>query len=347
MEKINLVGADLAALQELLKGLDEPPFRGKQIMQWLYGKGQLQIEGMHNLPKDLRQRLAQVSCIRIPQVIKRRVSKDGTRKYLLQLADGERIETVFIPEGDRFTLCVSSQVGCAMGCSFCATGQGGFVRNLGVDELVGQVLAVQRDVKERITNIVLMGMGEPLANYEQVMGAIRLWNHPLGFNIAARRLTISTCGLVPQIRQLAAEDLQIVLAISLHAPTDELRNQLMPINRRYPLGELISACRDYVAQTNRRLTFEYAMIKGVNDSPSMARRLGQLLQGLLCHINLIPLNPTTSDFEQTGPQELRQFQEILASYNLEATIRRERGADIEAACGQLRTHHQGKGIRRI
>lgn len=246
MEKFNLVGADLPSLQEFVQSLGEPPFRAKQVMQWLYHKGQTQIQHMTNLPSSLRQKLLEAAQVDLPSVEKKRTAKDGTRKYLLRLHDQEKIETVFIPEGNRFTICISSQAGCAMGCSFCATGQGGFSRNLTKGEIIGQILITQKDIKERITNVVVMGMGEPLANYDEVMDAIQLCNDPLGFGIAARKLTISTCGLIPGIYRLAEENIQIVLAVSLHAPTDELRDQIMPINNHYPLAPLMEACHYYV-----------------------------------------------------------------------------------------------------
>lgn len=343
MEKVQLIGADLATLQELMSTLKEPPFRAKQIMQWIYHRGRFDFQQMGNLPKTLRDKLDEAASIELPRVAARRISRDGTHKYLLQLEDGATIETVLIPEGNRRTLCVSSQVGCPMDCRFCATGTQGFRRNLTVGEMVGQVLAVQRDSKEKITNIVLMGMGEPLANYEQVMGAIRLWNDPLGLEIAARRLTVSTCGLVPGIRRLSREGLQVVLAVSLHAPNDDLRNQIMPINRRYNLAQLMKACREYVETTNRRITFEYALMRNFNDSSEHARQLAQLVKGILCHVNLIPLNPVAAHgWASSTKEQVLLFQKELAKHNIEATIRAERGADIEAACGQLKSRLGGK-----
>ncbi|NLN17041.1 MAG: 23S rRNA (adenine(2503)-C(2))-methyltransferase RlmN [Firmicutes bacterium] len=345
MEKVQLIGADLAAMQELMSTLKEPPFRAKQVMQWIYQRGRFDFQQMGNLPKTLRDKLDGAASIVLPRITARRLSQDGTQKYLLELADGATIETVLIPEGSRRTLCVSSQVGCAMDCRFCATGAQGFERNLTVGEMVGQVLAVQKDSQEKITNIVLMGMGEPLANYEQVMGAVRLWNDPLGLGIAARRLTISTCGLVPGIRRLSREGLQVVLAVSLHAPNDDLRNHIMPINRRYNLTQLMEACREYVEATNRRITFEYALMQGFNDSPEHARQLAQLIKGILCHVNLIPLNPVDGHgWTSPTKRQVLLFQEELARHNIEATVRAARGADIEAACGQLKSRLGGKEV---
>ncbi|NLM94115.1 MAG: 23S rRNA (adenine(2503)-C(2))-methyltransferase RlmN [Firmicutes bacterium] len=345
MEKVELIGADLETIQELMSTLKEPPFRAKQIMQWIYHRGRFDFHQMGNLPKTLRDKLDETASIALPRITARRISRDGTQKYLLELEDGATIETVLIPEGNRRTLCVSSQVGCAMDCRFCATGAQGFQRNLTVGEMVGQVLVVQKDSQDKITNIVLMGMGEPLANYEQVMGAVRLWNDPLGLGIAARRLTISTCGLVPGIERLSREGLQVVLAVSLHAPNDDLRNQIMPINRRYNLSQLMDVCRQYVEATNRRITFEYALMQGFNDSLEHARQLAQLIKGILCHVNIIPLNPVNGHgWASPTKKQVLLFQQELARYNIEATVRAERGADIEAACGQLKSRLLGKEV---
>jgi 23S rRNA (adenine2503-C2)-methyltransferase len=267
-----------------------------------------------------------------------RTSADGTEKYLFALSAGGSIETVLLPEEERDTVCISTQVGCAMNCSFCATGRSGFQRDLSAAEIVSQVLFVQRRLKaedRQLTNIVYMGMGEPLANYAAVLRSVRLINHPLGMNLGARRITISTCGLAPRIRDLADEDLQVNLAVSLHAATDPERSAIMPIGRVYPLAELLAACDYYTARTHRRISYEYALIDSLNDGPEQAERLGNLLKGRLCHVNLIPINPVG---EETRPSAKRiaEFARALERTGIPVSIRRERGTDIEAACGQLR-----------
>ncbi len=318
----------------------EPAYRARQILNWLYQHGADRFAAMTNLPRAWRERLEAEARIGAPAVVRRQISADGTRKLLLQLDDGALVEAVLIPDGDRFTACISSQAGCAMGCAFCATALGGLQRNLRTGEIVGQLLRLNADLAEsgqRVTHIVFMGMGEPLANYERVVRAVRLIHHPLALGMSQRRITVSTVGLVPGIRRLAEERLQITLAISLHAPNDELRNRLVPINRRYPLAELLAAAREYVEKTHRRVTFEYVLLKGINDSPAEARQLAGLAQSLLCHVNLIPFNPVPeSGFERPGEGEIRRFQEILQGYGVPVTVRRQRGADIDAACGQLR-----------
>lgn len=342
MEKKDLKSMTLEELKDYMTTvLKEKGFRAQQIFQWLHQKNVTSFQEMKNLSQNLRERLEETAYIeKITPVAKRR-SKDGTIKYLFRLKDGETIESVYLPYGDRKSICISSQVGCGMGCTFCATGLSGLARNLTVAELVDQVYAVQRDLNVKISNVVLMGMGEPLANYDVVLAGIRLLNDSKGQNIGIRHITLSTCGLVPQIRQLAKEDLQIVLAISLHAPTDEERNKMMPINKRYPLSELIQACRDYTQITNRRVTFEYALIKDMNDRKEDAHQLANLLKRLLCHVNLIPINPV----EETGhgrptKDQIEEFLKILQKAGIETTLREERGTDIEAACGQLRSREQ-------
>lgn len=336
MEPMALGGASLSQLEELCTALGEAKYRAKQIYQWIYSQGVTSVQEMTNLPKRLRQALAEYDFLPLSTAAVRQ-SADGTRKYLFRLRDGSVIETVMIPEEKRITVCVSTQVGCAMGCVFCATGQAGFIRNLTTEEIVGQVLAVRQDIKRRVSNIVFMGMGEPLQNYDAVMAAIRLFNDPEGLAIGMRHITISTCGVVPGIRRLADEGLQLVLAISLHATTDEKRQQLMPIARRYRLDELMEACRYYVEKTGRRITFEYALIAGVNDDIAEARRLAKLLQGITAHVNLIPMNPVVeTGLTRSSDETILRFAEVLQQSGVPVTIRQERGTDIEAACGQLR-----------
>ncbi|KYH32526.1 23S rRNA (adenine(2503)-C(2))-methyltransferase RlmN [Neomoorella mulderi] len=344
--RIDLRGLLPEELAQLATGLGEAPYRGRQLFHWLHRRRATSLDEMTNLPGAFRARLAGRALLPPVEIKNRRVAADGlTRKLLLRLADGELIECVLMTYADgrrRQTACLSSQVGCAMGCSFCATGQGGFRRNLTPGEIVLQALALvgegqQRDPEGRLSNIVFMGMGEPLLNYQAVLKAVRIFEHPAGWGISHRRITISTCGLVPQIRQLAGEEPPLELAVSLHAATNELRERLMPINRRYPLEELIPACRHYSQVTGRRVTFEYALIAGVNDRREDARRLIELLQGTLAFVNLIPLNPVPGNpFQGVSGEKARLFATWLQQAGLAAAVRESRGQDIAAACGQLR-----------
>ncbi len=338
-------------LRELLAGWGEPRFRAEQVWRWLYVSLVDDFEQMTNLPAGLRQRLAAETLISPIEPIAVQESTSGqTRKALFRMPDGETIESVLMLYTDRRTACISTQAGCGMGCTFCATGQGGLARNLTAGEVVAQVIHLAQDVKRReagaweqdtaghpVSNVVLMGMGEPLANYAVTRQAIETLSDPRGYNLGARRWTLSTVGLVPGIRKLAAEDMEVNLAVSIHAPTDELRNQLVPINRRYPLAELMAAVRDYAARTRRRVSIEYALIDGINDATEHARQLAELLEGLLCHVNLIPMNPTPGSPWQPSPRErVDAFQAILESAGIPTTVRMRRGIDIEAGCGQLR-----------
>jgi 23S rRNA (adenine2503-C2)-methyltransferase len=340
--KVLLLDLTYNELEEFLASWDEPSYRADQIWGWLYRALAADFQEMTNLPKGLRERLAEAACLRTMKPLEKRVSADGlTRKELFALRDGQTIESVLMHYERRHTACISTQVGCALGCAFCATGQGGLVRNLTAGEIVEQVLYFARSLKsedEQITNVVLMGMGEPLANYEATWQAIETLTHDDGFNLGARRITISTVGLVPGIRRLAEERKQIGLAVSLHAPTDELRDELVPVNRRYPLAQLMAACRHYVERTRRRISFEYALIQGINDSPAQARQLAHLLDGLLCHVNLIPLNPIPeSPYQPSSRDRVLSFQAELNRSKVSNTLRVERGADIRAGCGQLRS----------
>ena len=331
-------------LQELLTSWGEPPYRADQVWGWLYRSLANSFHEMTNLPKELRERLAEVTLLQTLRPLGEKVSADGlTRKVLFALRDDQTIESVLMHYERRHTVCISTQVGCPLGCVFCATGQSGFVRNLTPGEIVEQVLYFARQLKDQgrtnrpITNVVFMGMGEPLANYEATWQAIETLTDDRGFNLGMRRITISTVGLVPGIRRLAEEGTQIGLAISLHAPTDELRDKLVPINRRYPLAQLMAACRYYIERTGRRISFEYALMDGINDSPEQARQLAHLLDGLLCHVNLIPLNPVSELPYQASPQSrIRAFQAELNRLRVPNTLRVERGVDIQAGCGQLR-----------
>ena len=326
-------------LGDWLEEQGQARYRGQQIFQWIHRHTTQDFSEMTNLPIALQNKLQEEFKAPLPlSLVTARVSKDGTEKYLFVLEDGATIETVLIPEAHRQTLCVSSQVGCAMNCSFCATGKSGYVRNLSAGEIVAQVFWVEHRLREEgltLSNVVYMGMGEPLANYEAVVRSIRLLNDAQGLNLGARRITISTCGLVPQIRSLAKERIQVGLAISLHAVTDQSRSEVMPVNKRYPIAELLAAADDYAADTGRRVSFEYALIAGFNDDLHTAVKLKELLKNRLCHVNLIPINPVGT--EQRPPEErIRDFARVLEDSGIQVSIRKERGTDIEAACGQLR-----------
>lgn len=335
--RVNLYGMDLAQLTAFVEEMGEPAYRARQLMEWLYRHRVTDIDAMTNLPKAMRQRLAQRAYVGAVGVARVQVSRDGTRKYLCRLPDGDTVEAVLIPEGPRRTACLSSQIGCGIGCRFCATALMGLTRNLTPGEIVGQLAAIEQESGQRVTNVVMMGMGEPLANYRHVLQALRLMNDPRGFGLGARRLTISTVGIVPRIRDLAREDLQVGLAVSLHAADDETRDWLVPINRRYPIAALLDACREYVSLTGRRVTFEYVLLRGVNDSPAAAQELAARLAGLLCHVNLIPFNPVPeTGFAPPEAGAVKRFLGELRRRGIPATVRRSRGRDIDAACGQLR-----------
>ena len=364
IKKTDLLSLTLPQLQQWFVERGEPPFRGKQLFSWLYQRLVTDFSAMTNLPQSLRSQLAQEASIGPMIVRSEQHSKDDrTRKILLELDDGKLIESVLMlypPIGEssaRATVCVSTQAGCAFGCTFCATGQMGFDRHLTAGEIVAQVLFFARELRDapwsakglpgsapidHITNIVLMGMGEPLHNYDNVLQALRILNSPDGFNLGARHMTVSTVGLVPAIRKLSQEPLQVNLAISLHAPTDELRGQTMPINKKYPLEELLAACKDYIAATGRQVTFEYVLLAGVNDTAEYAHLLGELLVPLkqFAHVNCIPVNATSADFKSPSGESIRAFRNILFEHGVSNSVRAERGDDIAAACGQLRTRFE-------
>ena len=322
---------------EILKELGQPAFRAKQVYSWLH-KGVRSYEEMTNLPKSLRDLLAEKYPLHIPQVVRKQESqKDGTIKYLWKLSDGNCVETVLMRYHYGNTVCISTEVGCRMGCAFCASTLGGLVRRLEPFEMVDQVLFTQVDSGQPISHIVLMGIGEPLDNFDNVMRFLDLINSPEGMNISMRHISLSTCGLVPKIDELAKRNLQLTLSVSLHAPSDEIRNTIMPVNKAYPSEELLAACRRYYAATNRRISFEYAMINGVNDTDEAARLLIKRLKGLPAHFNLIPLNYVEeSPLKPSTKQTVRRFQQILEDAGIPATVRRTLGGDIDASCGQLR-----------
>ncbi len=337
-EKKNLKSYTYNELEALVRNeLGEPSFRAKQIFEWLY-RGADSFDEMSNLSKSLRERLDAAYTAGNLKIEQKFVSRiDETRRYLLKLEDGNYIESVLMKYHHGYTICVSSQVGCAMGCRFCASTRNGKARNLSAGEIIGQVMTVQKDLGERISNIVMMGIGEPLDNYDEVLKFLEIVNHPSGLNIGHRHITLSTCGLVPKIKDLADRQLQITLSVSLHAADDETRSEIMPVNRRYSISQLMEACRYYIKNTNRRISFEYTLISGVNDNSAEAEKLLKLLHGMLCHVNLIPVNPVKeTGFKQGSRAKIEEFQRILESGGISATIRREMGADISAACGQLR-----------
>ena len=333
----NLKSMTLPEISAVLKELGQPAFRAKQLFSWLH-KGVRSFDEMTNLPQSLRETLAKEYPICPPQVVRKQESqKDGTIKYLWKLADGNCVETVLMRYHYGNTVCISTEVGCRMGCAFCASTLGGLVRRLEPFEMVDQVLFTQVDSGLPISHIVLMGIGEPLDNFDNVMRFLELINHPEGMNISMRHISLSTCGLVPKIRQLAEKKLQLTLSVSLHAPTDEIRNTIMPVNKAYSTEELLEACRDYYAQTGRRISFEYAMIDGVNDTPQHARTLLRRLKGLPAHMNLIPLNHVEeSPLKPSSHKAVMDFQKILEDGGVPATVRRTLGGDIDASCGQLR-----------
>jgi 23S rRNA (adenine2503-C2)-methyltransferase len=342
--KLFLLNLNQTELRELLADWGEPAYRAEQIESWLYQNYVDDVGRMTNLPKKLRRRLAEESILNPLSPLVSIDSTDGqTQKTLFALPDGREIEAVLMRYDKRRTLCISTQAGCAMACPFCATGQIGFMRNLSAGEIVAQVLHYARQlqqVEENVTNIVFMGMGEPLANYAETWRAIRRLNDPAGFNLGARRMTLSTVGLVPAIRRMSQEPEQVGLAVSLHAPTDELRDKIVPLNRRYPLAMLMKAVRNYVATTGRRVTFEYALMDALNDGPAQADRLAGLIRGLLAHVNLIPLNPTPNSPWSGSPDErVYAFRDRLEAAGIPTTVRLRRGVDIAAGCGQLHNAH--------
>ena len=356
-DRVNLLGLPRLELEAFVaERLSAKPFRARQLMKWIYRRGAADFSVMTDLAQDFRAQLAEVATISVPQIVTEQRSTDGTRKWMLRMDQVQGIETVYIPEPDRGTLCISSQVGCAMDCSFCSTAQQGFNRNLSVAEIVGQVWLAHRELETsaaaapgprtdgrpdgspsgRITNIVLMGMGEPLANYRNVVPAMRVFTDDLGYDLSRRRVTLSTSGLVPQIYKLA-EECNVALAVSLHAPTDAQRNELVPINRKHPIDELLAACWHYIDKQNgRSITFEYVMLDGINDKPEHAKQLAKLLRGKPAKLNLIPFNvfPGTR-YRRSPAAVIIRFRDILNEAGVIATIRRTRGDDIDAACGQL------------
>ncbi len=320
-----------------------PKFRAKQIADWLQ-KGAANADEMKNLPAELKECIRNYCYISVATIEKKFVSRyDKTVKYLFSFPDGECVESVVMAYHHGWSICISTQVGCRMGCTFCATGKSGFSRSLTASEMLAQIEAAQRDLEVRISNVVLMGMGEPLDNFDNVLRFLELVSSENGLNIGARHITLSTCGIVPKINELAEHRLQINLAVSLHAPNDEIRAKTMPIAKAYPMDRLLKACRDYFDKTGRRVTFEYAMISGVNDGDEHARELAQRLSGMHCHVNLIPVNTVEgTGYQKSNTERQQSFVNILNAKGIAATVRRTLGSDINASCGQLRRNHLKK-----
>ncbi len=347
--KTNLLGLPMEKLEDFFQEIGEQRFRAQQVSKWIHHHGVANFDEMTNVSKALREKLAEVAEIRPPEVVHEDISEDGTRKWVIRVDGGSSVEAVLIPEGKRTTLCVSSQVGCALDCSFCSTGKQGFNRNLTAAEIIGQVwiaskaLVEAKDKNDKaahhkaISNVVMMGMGEPLLNFDNVVDAMYIMMADFGYGISKRRVTLSTAGVVPKIDQLRSVT-DVALAISLHAPTDELRNTLVPINKKYPISELIAACQRYLVGLGerRKITVEYTLIDGVNDQPEQAQQVARLLRDLPCKINLIPFNPfPLSDYRRSPRKAVLAFQSVLINAGYTATIRSTRGDDIDAACGQL------------
>ena len=333
----NIKDYNLDSLKEEFINMGEKPFRAEQVFKWLYEEKVKEFDEMTNLSLALREKLKENYTMCNFNILKKQESSDGTKKYLFDILDGNAIETVLMSYHHGYSLCVSSQVGCKMGCKFCASTGIQFARNLTSGEIVEQILAVEQDNNIRISNIVFMGIGEPLDNYDNVVNAIRIINNQKGINIGARHISISTSGLVPKIYKLAEENIQCTLSISLHATTNEKRSSMMPVNKLYPIEELLKACKDYINKTNRRISFEYALAKDNNDNLEDAKRLVHLLKGMICHVNLIPINKIENGaYTKSSNENIMKFRDYLNDHGIVATIRRELGSDIDAACGQLR-----------
>ena len=342
--KQDILSMTLSELTQAIAPLDLPKYRAGQIYRWLHKAGVSDFSQMTDLPLALRERLNDNFVIFSCNIEKKLISEyDSTVKYLFSLHDGELIESVVMKYKYGYTVCVSSQVGCRMGCRFCASTLSGVVRNLEPAEILSQVYTAERDLNVRVSHIVMMGMGEPLDNFDNVIRFLTLITDENGKNISMRHISLSTCGIVPGIRALAEKDLQLTLSVSLHAPNNEIRSAMMPVNKKWPVESLIAACKDYIAKTSRRISFEYALVAGQNDSPACARELAALLRGMLCHINLIPVNEVKeTDCKESKPEQVKQFSDILSGKGFAVTVRRRLGSDINAACGQLRRSAQKK-----
>lgn len=340
--KIDIKSLNYEEIQEYAIKMGQKAFRSRQLYQWIHQQLVTSFDEMTNLSKGFRESLKESCFIQGAKIVQRQTSNDGTNKFLMELSDGNHVESVLMKYKHGNSVCISTQVGCRMGCRFCASTVGGLVRNLEPSEMLDQIYEIQRITGERVSNVILMGIGEPLDNYDNVVKFIRMISDEYGLNISQRNITISTCGLVDQIKRLVEEKLTITLAISLHAPNDTLRRDMMPIANKYSIAEIIHACKFYIEQTNRRITFEYSMVEGKNDSPKEAKELSGLLKGLNCHVNLIPLNPVEGRMGQRSLRShIEEFKLILEKNHINVTIRREMGRDIDAACGQLRNKNKG------
>ena len=339
----NIKEYNFEELKQEMQELGEKPFRAEQIFKWIYQEKVKTFDEMTNLSLELRKKLEENYTMCNYNILKKQESKDGTIKYLFDVLDGNAIETVLMRYHHGNSICVSSQIGCKMGCKFCASTGINFIRSLNSGEIVEQIIAVEQDTGEKISNVVFMGIGEPFDNYDNVVNAIKIINHPKGLNIGARHISISTSGIVPKIYQLAEENIQCTLSISLHATNNEKRSSMMPVNDAYPIEELMKACKDYIKKTNRRISFEYALAKDNNDNLEDAKQLVKLLKGMLCHVNLIPINKIENGkFDKSTNENIMKFRDYLNDHGIVATIRRELGSDIDAACGQLRRKELNK-----
>ena len=341
-EKLDIKSLNFTELQDFVLKLGEKPFRARQLYEWMHRKLAVSFQEMTNLSKDFRGKLEESCVLHSAEIVDSQVSKqDGTTKFLMKLWDGNVVESVLMKYRHGNSVCISTQVGCRMGCRFCASTVGGLIRSLRTSEMLDQIYEIQRTTGERVSNVILMGIGEPLDNYEQVVSFIHMLTDEHGLHISQRNVTLSTCGLADKIDRLAQEDLTITLAISLHAPNDALRREMMPIANKYSIQEILAACRRYLEKTNRRITFEYSMVEGKNDSREEAEELSRLLQGMNCHVNLIPLNPVEGRMGQRSRgNNIQEFKFTLEKNHTNVTIRREMGRDIDAACGQLRNKRQ-------
>ena len=340
MSKVRLKDLTYDELNEYFLSIGLKKYRARQVYEWLY-KGVESFDEMTNLSKELREKLKELCHISVLKILEKQVSVDGTIKYLWELEDGETVESVLMDYKHGYPICISTQVGCNMGCKFCASTVGGKVRNLTAGEIADQIIFASKDSGRSISNVVLMGIGEPLDNYDNVTKFIRNINHFAGLNIGARHISLSTCGLVERIKQLANEGIPLTLSVSLHATDNKVRDSLMPVNKKYNIETLIEACEYYIEKTNRRITFEYSLINCVNDFPRQAEALLKLVKGMLCHINLIPVNNVnTNNFERSSMERIQKFRDILEQGGVTTTIRRQLGSDIDASCGQLRRKHQ-------
>lgn len=347
MEQVDILSCTYEELEEAILLMGEPKFRAKQIFSWLHEKRVTDFGQMTTLSLPFRERLERKFCINRLKIAKRLASSvDDTVKYLYQLSDGNYVETVWMEYHHGVSVCVSTQVGCKMGCKFCASTIAGFVRNLTAGEILLQIYEAERDMGRKIDSIVLMGIGEPLDNYENVLSFFRILSDPRGTGMSLRHVTLSTCGIVPKIHQLAEDTSGITLSVSLHSPSDARRSEIMPVNKSYPIAQVLDACRSYQKKTGRRVTFEYAVIEGVNSAQQDAAALAKLLKGMSCHVNLIPVNPIAERNFHARRRTAEQFQKMLTSYGIHATVRRTLGSDIQAACGQLRRNALEKETRR-